>query len=233
MTILLDIFFVVSRKSALALKWPQESWVITVQSALKGRAQKCFNLLPESEGYAELKRLVLREYELRPESYRLKFRKNRKLSDSETYADYLRAKKLDLDKWLDIKDEYFILYDLILLEEFKRQLPSEVKVHLDDKEIKDPYEASNTADDYSICHRLTRGTGVSESHFKMGGNTRSQHQKKKIMTLMILVGPKRKGNPLRSVICRQFNVLNVGRWGITPNLVQVLRIRQVHLYLQE
>ena len=31
------------------------------QGALKGRAQKCFNLLPENEGYAELKRLVLRE----------------------------------------------------------------------------------------------------------------------------------------------------------------------------
>ena len=71
------------------------------------------------------------------------------------------------------------LYDLILLKEFKRQLPSEVKVHLDDKEIKDPYEASKTADDYSICHRLTRRTEVSESHFKMGGNTRSQHHKNK------------------------------------------------------
>ena len=53
-----------------------------------------------------------------------------------------------------VKDEYLKLYDLRLLEEFKRQLPSKVKVglHLDDKEIKDPYEASKTADDYSICH---------------------------------------------------------------------------------
>ena len=85
-------------KVALARKWPQESWVIMVQSELKGRAQKCFNLLPENEGYAEMERLLLREYELRPESYILKFRKNRKLSDSETYVDYLRAKKLYLDK---------------------------------------------------------------------------------------------------------------------------------------
>ena len=35
----------------------------------------------------------------------------------------------------------------------------------------------STADDYSICHRLTRRTGVSESHFRMGGHTRSQHYK--------------------------------------------------------
>ena len=125
-------FFRCFEKVALALKWPKESWVIMVQSALKGRAQNFFNLLPESEGYSELKHLVLREYEFRPESYRLKFRKNRKLSDSETYVNYLRAKKLDLDKLLDssdIKDEYLKLYDLILLGEFKRQLPSEVKVH--------------------------------------------------------------------------------------------------------
>ena len=90
-----------------------------VQSALNGRAQKCFNLVPENEGYAELKRLMLREYELRPESYILKFKKNRKLSYSETDVDHLRAKKLDLDKWLDssdIKDEYLKLYDLILLK---------------------------------------------------------------------------------------------------------------------
>ena len=175
-------FFRCFEKVALALKWSKELWIIMVQSALKGRAQKCLNLLPENEGHAELKRLVLREYELRPESNRLKFRKNRKLSDSETYVYYLRAKKLDLDKWLDfidIKDEYLKLYDLILLEEFKHQLPSEVKVHLADKEIKDPYEASKTADNYSICHRLTRRTGVSESHFKMGENTWSQHHKNK------------------------------------------------------
>ena len=52
---------------------------------------------------------------------------------------------------------------------------------MDDKEIKDPYEASKTADDYSICHILTHilRTGVSESHFKMGRNTRSQHHKNK------------------------------------------------------
>ena len=42
-----------------------------VQSALRGRAQKCVNLLHENEGYSELKHLVLRKYELRPESYRL------------------------------------------------------------------------------------------------------------------------------------------------------------------
>ena len=86
-------FFRCFEKVALALKWPEESWVIMLQSELKGRAQKCFSLLPEGESYSELKHLVLREYELRPESYRLKFRKNRKLSDSETYVDYLRAKK--------------------------------------------------------------------------------------------------------------------------------------------
>ena len=44
-------FFRCFEKVALALKWPQESWVIMVQSALKGRAQKCFNLLPENEDY--------------------------------------------------------------------------------------------------------------------------------------------------------------------------------------
>ena len=103
------------------------------------------------------------------------------MSDSETYVDYLRAEKLDLDKWLDssdIKDEYS-LYDLILLEEFKRQLPSEVIVHLDYKDFKDPYEARETADDYSIYHRLTRRTRVFEYHFKMGVNTRSQRHKSK------------------------------------------------------
>ena len=50
---------------------------------------------------------------------------------------------------------------------------------MDDKDIDDPFEASKTADDYLICHKLTRRTGVSESHFKMGGNTRSQHHKNK------------------------------------------------------
>ena len=61
-------FFCCFEKAALALKWPKESWVIMVQSALKSRAQKHFNLLPKGESYSELKHLVLREYELRPES---------------------------------------------------------------------------------------------------------------------------------------------------------------------
>ena len=100
---------------------------------------------------------------------------------------------------------------------------------MDDKEIKDPYETSKTADDCSICHRLTRRTGVSESHFKMGGNTRSQHHKNKDNGADDSGRTKEKGNFLRSVICRQFSVLNVRRWGTTPNLVQVLRIWQTHL----
>ena len=127
------------------LKWPEESWVIMVQSALIGRAQKCFNLLPENEGYSELKRLVLREYELRPESYRL---------NSERIGNCLIQKPM-LITYVPLRLKYIWL----------------IKI------LKDPYEASKTADDYSICHRLTRRTEVSESHFKMGGNTRSQHHK--------------------------------------------------------
>ena len=103
------------------------------------------------------------------------------MSDSETYVDYLHAKKLDHDKWLDSsdnKDKYLKLYDLILLDKFKRQSPFEAKAHLYDKDI-NPYEASKTADDYSICHRLTRRAGVFVSHFKIGRNTRSQHHKNK------------------------------------------------------
>ena len=50
-------FFRCFEKVALALRWPKESWVIMVQSALKGRAQECFNLLPENEVYSELKHL--------------------------------------------------------------------------------------------------------------------------------------------------------------------------------
>ena len=71
------------------------------------------------------------------------------------------------------------MYNLILLEEFKHQFTCEIKVHLDDKDIKDPYEASKTVDDYSICLRLTRSTAVLEYYFKMGGNTRLQHHKSK------------------------------------------------------
>ena len=85
-----------------------------------------------------VKELTLRAYELVPEAYRQKLRNSRK-ENYQTHVELARTKEQVFDRRCSSKkigSNYAKLRQLMLLEEFKRCIDSDVESLLDKKEVK-------------------------------------------------------------------------------------------------
>ena len=96
----IEKWFQVFEKAALSAKWPESSWVLLLQSRMKGKAQEAFAALPASEigDYQNVKKTILLKYSLVPEAYRQKYRELKK-KDNETYAEFAYESELLFDRW--------------------------------------------------------------------------------------------------------------------------------------
>ena len=115
----------------------------------------------DSLDYEKVKTNILKAYELVPEAYRQKFR-NYKKFDYQTYVEFSRNQEDHFDQWLRSKNinNFDNLRDLILIEQFKNCLYSELKTHIDEKEVKSLNEAAVLADSYTLTHkRYTKSLG--------------------------------------------------------------------------
>ena len=166
-----ETFFSTFEKYAHRLEWPTEYWTLMLQSVFVGKAQKvCSELsIEQSSDYEEVKALVLTAYELVPESYRQKFR-NWKRKQGQTYVDYSKEKELWFDRWyrsLGEEKSFGRLREVILLEEFKNHIPSEIRTHLDEQGTTELHKAGMLADSYELTHRRS-GSGAQSSRWTEG-----------------------------------------------------------------
>ena len=166
-----ETFFSTFEKYAHRLEWPTEYWTLMLQSVFVGKAQKvCSELsIEQSSDYEEVKALVLTAYELVPESYRQKFR-NWKRKQGQTYVDYSKEKELWFDRWyrsLGEEKSFGRLREVILLEEFKNHIPSEIRTHLDEQGTTELHKAGMLADSYELTHRKS-GSGAQSSRWTEG-----------------------------------------------------------------
>ncbi|XP_066958949.1 uncharacterized protein [Macrobrachium rosenbergii] len=127
-----------------------------VQSVLVGKAQIAFSTLSleRSNDYDAVREVVLAAYKLVPEAYRQNFRQLRKTQD-QTYREFARNKERLFVEWcesrsVDTKED---LKQLILLEDFKENLPDEIKTHLEEKQVVSLDLASTMADEYVLTHK--------------------------------------------------------------------------------
>ena len=113
---------------------------LTSQSVLKGKARESYIQLgvEQSHHYETFKDLILKGYELVPEAYRQKIR-NRKKDSNQTHVEFARNKEQLFDRWCcskKIDQNYDKLRQLMLVEEFKRCIQSDVKTFLDENKLK-------------------------------------------------------------------------------------------------
>jgi len=142
--------------------------------------------------YDEVRKAILKAYELVLEAYRQKFR-NAQKQGGQTYVEFSRQKEVLFDHWCTAKqvDKVFHkLQQLLLVEEFKNCLQSDVKMYLDEQRADSLYQAAVLVDDYSLTHKTTfpskpeqQGAHLSVSdnkNFEMGRHsppiTRSKNQ---------------------------------------------------------
>ena len=99
-----DKYFAHFEKVADSLNWPKESWVLSLQSVLVGKAQEIYGSLSveQSSNYEHVKEAILKAYELVPEAYRQKFRNYLKF-DSKTHVEFAREKENLFNRWCHSK----------------------------------------------------------------------------------------------------------------------------------
>ncbi|XP_033100281.1 uncharacterized protein LOC117103773, partial [Anneissia japonica] len=154
-----ESFFIAFEKIANRLKWPKEFWTLLLQSGLTGKAQEVFACSSDAvtDDYFKIKESILSAYELVPEAYRQKFRKLKRVPD-QSFVEFAREKEMIFDRWyrsLHQENNFDNLREVLLLEEFKRSIPSEIKLHLDERKVMGAKEAAIMADDYELTHKIS------------------------------------------------------------------------------
>ena len=154
-----DKYFLHFEKVAENLKWPKEHWTLLLQSVVIGKAREIYTQLSleQSSDYDKVKEVILKAYELVPEAYRQKFRNCRK-EHEQTHVEFARTKEQLFDRWCSSKkigSDYPKLRQLMLVEEFKRCINSDVKSFLDEKEVETLEKAARLADDYTLTHKVS------------------------------------------------------------------------------
>ena len=179
-----DKYFLHFEKVAENLNWPKEHWTLLLQSVLIGRAREIYIQLgvEQSQHYETVKELILKGYELVPEAYRQKFR-NGKKDSNQTHVEFARNKEQLFDRWCcskKIDQNYDKLRQLVLVEEFKRCIQSDVKTFLCEKQVETLEEAARLADDYYLTHKVS---------FIAKPKPTSSHPQNKFMSVIHLACP--------------------------------------------
>ena len=154
-----DKYFLHFEKVAENLKWPREHWTLLLQSVVIGKAREIYTQLSleQSSDYDKVKELILKAYELVPEAYRQKFRDCRK-EPNQTHVEFARTKEQLFDRWCSSKklgSDHEKLRQLMLIEEFKWCINSDVRAFLNEKEVENLDVAARLADDYSLTHKAS------------------------------------------------------------------------------
>ena len=136
----------------------EERWAFKLASQLVGKAQQAYAAMnPEdAKDYAQLKKAILRRYDINEESYRQRFRSiSRK--QGETNRE-LAARLGDLaEKWMQGCETKEELKDLVILEQLVNTLPEDVRVWVKERKPKTSMEAGQLADDYIQARKQNSG----------------------------------------------------------------------------
>ena len=151
-----DKYFLHFEKVAENLKWPKEHWTLLLQSVIIGKAREIYTRLTveQSSSYDTVKELILKAYELVPEAYSKTFR-NCKKENEQTNVEFARTKEQLFDRWCSSKkigSDHEKRRQLMLVEEFKRCINSDIKSFLDEKQVETLEPAARLADDYALTH---------------------------------------------------------------------------------
>ena len=137
------------------------------KGALDYAFAKCYNweareiytplTVEQSSSYDTVRELILKAYELVPEAYRQIFR-NCKTENEQTHVEFTGTKEQLFDRWCSSKkidSDHEKLRQLMLVEEFKRCINSDIKSFLDEKQVETLEAAARLADDFALTYKVS------------------------------------------------------------------------------
>lgn len=119
-------------------------WPTLLQKAVITKSQDFYAdlFIEDSANYKIVKIPILKTCELVSEAYRQNFR-NHKKSNGETYIEFFLKTEPYFNRWNTSKGleaRHDKLKQLVLVEEFKRCVPDDVKRYLDERSFDDVYQ---------------------------------------------------------------------------------------------
>ena len=153
----------------------RRKWACQLAPQLSGRAQKAYAALPSAEAndYEQLKKAILKRYDINEETYRQRFRSTRKKSDESHRELVVRLQDLR-QKWMQKYSTVEQIGDIIVMEQFLNSLTPDLRVWIRERKPETTSEAGELADQYEQARKSTLGVGSGNSK---EGVQRRDHKK--------------------------------------------------------
>lgn len=124
-------------RHATSNQWRDATWAPRLAALLQGEARLAYINMPTHDAgdYDLLKKTLLEHFHISAESYRNKFRHQRK-SQNDTYKSHIKKLSLYMNRWIDMSDKgnnVDELKDLILQEQVLATLPDELITYVKDR----------------------------------------------------------------------------------------------------
>ena len=144
----LDMF----EKVATQQRWPRDVWSTQLAGLLTGKALAAFVNVPKEQtgDYDTVKKAILRRYDVNAETYRQRFRNNRR-KGFETYKELADRSKDFFKKWRDASE--LDLEEMVLVEQFLQSVPEDLRVWLKERKPESQEKAAELADDYVLARK--------------------------------------------------------------------------------
>ena len=136
----------------------RRKWACQFAPQLSGRAQKAYTALPSAEAndYEQLKKAILKRYDINEETYRQRFRSTRKKSDESHRELVVRLQDLR-QKWMQKYSTVEQIGDVIVMEQFLNSLTPDLRVWIRERKPETTSEAGELADQYEQARKSTLG----------------------------------------------------------------------------
>ncbi|XP_033726122.1 uncharacterized protein LOC117315829 [Pecten maximus] len=167
----MDAFLERFEKFAIAQKWNTDNWAVSLSPLLTGKGLQVYSSMPSTQidDYDELKKALLRRYDLTEEGFRLKFRES-KPEKGETAFQFVARSTRYLMRWVqmsEIEHSFEGLTDLLIREQFIQTCSSEMSLFLKERAPKDVKELTRLAEQYMEAH----GGNISKPNKVVGYNS--------------------------------------------------------------
>ena len=168
-------FLATFERIAVQQKWPKEVWATQVAGLLSGKAMAAYAALTLEDApvYDKVKEVILRRYEINEETYRQRFRQDRKKGE-ESYREYADRLGDHFTRW--VASQSIALEQLITLEQFLAGVPEDLRIWLRERKPTSLRQAATLADDYALARKTGQRTNSSRPILPSTSLANNAHQ---------------------------------------------------------
>ena len=152
----IDAYLERFERFARSQRWHEDTWAVTLSPLLSGKALDVYSSLPlaEADNFEELKKAILRRYQLTAEGFRNKFRSYNPERE-ETVKQFGARLKRYLTRWIDlsgIEKNFENVIDLCLREQFINKCSPEIALFVKEREPDSFDNVIKIAEQYLEAH---------------------------------------------------------------------------------